>query len=156
METKKRQSESIKQREERLIAETIRTFVQSRNTDNGLTEFFSSVLTASEQRAIGRRLLIARMYLEGYSGAEIRELLRVSPNTLSSVRTWVEDIQGAYTSTKDRAALGTRTQRPRGPKIPPPFTFARLKKITPRTSYFFLSWTSCGKSSTALTIPGDS
>lgn len=48
-----------------------------------------NLLTEGEQINLGRRLLIARMILEGKSQAEIRFQLGVSPNTFTRARKWL-------------------------------------------------------------------
>jgi len=124
--------ETKTQREARLINETIHQLTNQSLGRQSAAEFIQNVLTEAEQKAIGRRLLIARLYLEGYSGADIRALLHVSPNMLTLVRRWLEKPTQSYSSVY-RSAQERREPmaQPKGRAVPPPLGFARLRKQYP-------------------------
>ncbi|MAZ30031.1 hypothetical protein CL655_01980 [bacterium] len=120
------------QTEKKLIANTLAEVSRQYNGPEAITQFIDNVLTDAERQAVGRRLLMARLYLEGYSGAEIKELLHVSPNMLSVVRKWVENLPKKYRDFyRNRTTQSSQPQRPRGRALHAPLSLARLRKNYP-------------------------
>lgn len=99
-----------------------------------LRDFLTSVLTESEQLMIGRRLLIARMLLEGLPQTEIRYRLKVGPNTTWKVRKWLDEEMPDYGKILRRVE---EKRRIIGPERKPareyydPLSFQALKKKYP-------------------------
>ncbi len=99
-----------------------------------LHSFLSTILTESEQLMIGRRLLIARMLLEGVPQTEIRYRLKVGPNTTWKVRKWLDREMPEYGTILKQIKESRRTI---GPKRKParerydPLSFYALKKKYP-------------------------
>lgn len=99
--------------------------------------FLRDLLTPSERIMLGRRIIIARMLMEGASHRSIEKTLRVSRATIWRVERWLEDqFPGFETAIKemkkefDRRAL-------KGPLEP--FSYAWMKRKYP---LHFLLWPS--------------
>lgn len=119
-------------KEEELISMALAGASKRFSGDDAVIQFINSVLTTHERNTIGRRLLIARLYLEGYSGAEIREIIQTSPNTLSKVRAWLEAAAVGYATIYDTNKHKVRAERRApGRAAEPPLSFARLRKSYP-------------------------
>src|SRR6056297_3653374 len=73
-----------------LLEQVIQDAMVRLGNPHSAQNFISDVLTQQERLTIGRRILIARLFVEGYSGAEIADVMPVSPNTLSRIRRWLE------------------------------------------------------------------
>lgn len=115
-----------------LLEQVLREVANRMGSEQGAQDFIFKVLTNEERQTIGRRILIARLLLEGYSGAEIADLMNVSPNTLSRVRRWLEeDIPYAtIPSPRITAKQSRRTSTPK-PSYGAPFSFERLSNAYP-------------------------
>lgn len=62
-------------------------------TDEELMSYLSDILTETEAIVMAKRLAIALMLTKGYGYTQICELLKVSPPTISKVKTWL-DLRG--------------------------------------------------------------
>lgn len=79
--------------------------------------FINHLLTESEKITIGRRVLMAKMIIEGYTRAEIRHKLGVSPNTFSRTRKWLEREIPDYETTLKQFATDQNNKKVRN-KLP--------------------------------------
>ncbi|MFH0937158.1 MAG: YerC/YecD family TrpR-related protein [Candidatus Daviesbacteria bacterium] len=64
--------------------------------------FFKSLLTPTEIRMMAKRVQIAKMLLEGYKYEDIRNFVRVTDSTISSVNNQLQFGNGGYIKTIER------------------------------------------------------
>jgi uncharacterized protein YerC len=91
--------------------------------------FLRDLLTPSERIMLGRRIIIARMLIEGESQESIKKTLRVSRATIWRVEKWLEDqFPGFETAIKEMKKEFDRRAR-KGPLEP--FSYAWMKRKYP-------------------------
>ncbi|KKS69547.1 hypothetical protein A3A14_04665 [Candidatus Daviesbacteria bacterium RIFCSPLOWO2_01_FULL_43_38] len=64
--------------------------------------FFRALLTPTEIRMMAKRVQIAKMLLEGYKYEDIRNFIRVTDRTISSVNNQLQFGEGSYVKTIER------------------------------------------------------
>lgn len=74
-------------------------------------DFLTSTLTESELLMLGRRLLIARLLLEGVTHLEIRNRLHVSPNTVWHVSRWLQEKIPEYGAVLETVTSESKAKR---------------------------------------------
>jgi len=115
-----------------LLEQVIQDAMVRLGNPHSAQNFISDVLTQQERLTIGRRILIARLFVEGYSGAEIADVMPVSPNTLSRIRRWHEtDIPYAAIPSPRETTHQSRPKRTSKADYGAPFSFERLRKQYP-------------------------
>lgn len=80
----------VSKKERALIQDVLNTAAHNYDSAGVVVKFIDNVLTEGEKMAVGRRILVARMILNGHTYYEINEQLQVSPNTFSQVRKWLD------------------------------------------------------------------
>ncbi len=75
------------------------TLIENRNET---AEFFKSLLTPTEIRMMAKRVQIAKMLLNGYKYVDIRNFVRVTDSTISSVNNQLQFGNGGYIKTIER------------------------------------------------------
>lgn len=69
---------------------------------NETTDFFKTLLTPTEIRMMAKRVQIAKMLMEGYKYEDIRNFIRVTDSTISSVNNQLQFGDGGYLKTIER------------------------------------------------------
>jgi uncharacterized protein YerC len=91
--------------------------------------FLRDLLTPSERIMLGRRILIARLLLEGASKEEIGKRLGVGYDTVYRVRRWLEDQMPGYEEAV--AGLKKEYEKREQKRLYATSAIARLKKKYP-------------------------
>ncbi|MDO8639268.1 MAG: YerC/YecD family TrpR-related protein [Candidatus Daviesbacteria bacterium] len=69
---------------------------------NETTDFFKALLTPTEIRMMAKRVQIAKMLIKGYKYEDIRNFIRVTDSTISSVNNQLQFGNGGYIKTIER------------------------------------------------------
>jgi len=118
------------------ILEALYDSAESMTKTEGVKGFIDSVLTESEKTIIGRRILIAKFTLAGFSQPEIHERLQgVSPNTFGRIYKWLNEQFPGYDaalrqSKKEEQQRADKRRKPR-PEYVDPFSLRGLKRRFP-------------------------
>lgn len=80
----------IKEQEKALTLQALEEAARRMSGTYPAVTLINELLTESEKITLGRRILIAQMILAGKTIGEIRETLRVSPNTYTQTRKWLD------------------------------------------------------------------
>lgn len=75
------------------------TLIENRNET---TDFFKALLTPTEIRMMAKRVQIAKMLLKGYKYEDIRNFVRVTDSTISSVNNQLQFGNRGYIKTIER------------------------------------------------------
>lgn len=105
------------------------------NGEDAAIKFINHLLTEGEKVTIGRRILISKMLLRGNNRAEVCRELKVSPNTFTRTKRWLEgeipdyaDVVKQYEAEQENK----RSRAKRGKRLPlNPFGFATIKRRHP-------------------------
>lgn len=81
--------DQISKKQKDLILNTLYKSTELADASGALRNFVEQMLTEAERITIGRRIVIARLILEGKTYNEINELLQISPNTYRDIRIWL-------------------------------------------------------------------
>lgn len=84
-------SKDLKKQDRIEILDALYTAAASMKGRKDMKLFLRDVLTESERIMIGRRILIARMLIEGCTHRYIAEGLRVGLDTVSRIDRWLQD-----------------------------------------------------------------
>ena len=125
----------MSKQESDLVFKTLNTAALSLDGSGVVVNFIDQVLTEGEKVIIGRRILIARMILNGHTYHEVNEQLQISPNTFSKVKKWLNEKMPGYESVMKEVKL-KHQQSPSSSKKylgkqPEPFNIETLKKKFP-------------------------
>lgn len=124
-----------KERKNKLALLYLEKTVKQFSASGDLPSFISRVLTESERIAIGRRLAVARMILEGQTYFEICEKLNISPNTFRNIRKWIIEEMPGYNEVleENKKVTAEKNTKKRGQDYiqTQPFSMAGLKQRYP-------------------------
>jgi Trp operon repressor len=128
----------ISKREREAITNVLSEIDEQLDVKKPVATFVTSMLTEGEQLTIGRRLLIAQRLLAGCTQHEIRNELRVSPNTITNTRQWLLGKVPEYSEVlreSERIARARAERRDEKQYKPrehiDPYSFAGMKKRYP-------------------------
>ena len=62
-------------------------------TPQEAADFFSDLLTETEQIMLAKRYAIAVLLLRGYNSTDIKKILKVSPSTVGTVASWLKNVR---------------------------------------------------------------
>lgn len=116
------------------VIETLDALYTAASSLKGRTDmkaFLKELLTPSERLMLGRRILIARYLLSGYTHAEIGEHLGVGPNTIVKVERWVDAQMPGYRTAIGGLEKEFKNRSDRREIATNPFSFKALKKKYP-------------------------
>lgn len=106
--------------------------------DTGAHQLFDQLLTTSEKAMLGRRLLIARMLIDGYSHREICGQLKASPNTTRTISRWLSAKLPGYNDALEEIMEEAevrqeerKASRRKNYYTSDPFTFSSMKSRYP-------------------------
>jgi uncharacterized protein YerC len=118
------------------ILDTLYTAATAIKGRSAMKLFLRDVLTESERIMIGRKILIARLLLTGYSYHDVQENLGVGTATIANVHHWLSDQFPGY----EKAIKGIeREQIKRKKNYEYRKSFANLKRKYPM-HFIFFSW----------------
>jgi uncharacterized protein YerC len=98
---------------------------------NNMKAFLKELLTPSERLMLGRRILIARYLLSGYTHAEIGAYLEVGPNTIVKVERWLHAQMPGYRAAIKGLEKEFKKRSDRREIAANPFSLKALKKKYP-------------------------
>ena len=104
---------------------------------NVLEDFFTGLLTPSEQIMLGRRIWIARLLLGRKTYQEIGAELQVGPNTIHRTELWLQGLLPDYEAVLVQAETARLQSQKRRAAQYDPFSFAALKRKYPLHFLFF-------------------
>jgi len=81
--------EKILPEEKKEVIDTLLDAAKNVGGEQPVVSFINEILTESEKITLGRRLMVARMLLEGKKRTEIQEAIKISPNTFSKIKQWL-------------------------------------------------------------------
>lgn len=87
------------------------------------------ILTPKEKIAFGRRLIIAEAIRAGKTRMEINNHIRLSPNTFTQLKRWIDSDQKIYNPTKTVRDV-SKKHSPRYQRIQP-FSYEDMKRRYP-------------------------
>ena len=108
----------------------LRAFTQStkKGSDN---MSITQLLTKKERIIIGRRILIAQAILAGKTRYEIQNHMKISPNTFTQVKQWLESEFLDYVpSTKTATPSSCMKNKPKITRVEP-FSYEAIKRKYP-------------------------
>ncbi|MDP4030860.1 MAG: Trp family transcriptional regulator [Patescibacteria group bacterium] len=76
--------------------------LSSLNSSQAATEFFTDILTDTEQVMIAKRYTIAVLLTKGYNQTHIKQALNVSYTTIGTVAGWLKNLKPATKKIIDR------------------------------------------------------
>ncbi|OIP76735.1 MAG: hypothetical protein AUK16_03155 [Parcubacteria group bacterium CG2_30_44_11] len=124
-----------------IILKALYSTVEHLEQPGSATVFINTFLTDSEKIKLGRRILIAQMILSGYPQPEIRYQLRISPNTFTKTRKWLESqIPDYATALKEFENKPKKYSQPADTRYRfhyDPFTFQGMRTRYPMHFLFF-------------------
>jgi len=124
-----------KEKEKKLALKLLDKVANQFSGSGGLPSFISRVLTEGERVTIGRRIIVARMIIEGQTYFEICQKLSISPNTFRNIRKWIiEELPGyneVLEENKKDVAEKAKKKKARHFERTEPFSMAGLKQRYP-------------------------
>jgi TrpR-related protein YerC/YecD len=118
--------------------DTLYTAMSSLKSKEEMKSFMRDLLTESERVMLGRRILIAKMLLEGKIYAEIVQEMKVGMDTIMRVHRWLEDENTGYEKAikELNQSLKIRKEKVEKYRNYPSTEFGRIKRRYPL--HFFL------------------
>jgi uncharacterized protein YerC len=92
----KKRLEDLSEKERMVTLDTLYTAAAAVHGRAAVKSFLRDLLTESERIMLGRRIIIARLLLQGETYEEISNRLGTSPPTIRRIERWLQDQMPGY------------------------------------------------------------